>query len=355
MWFIAKAKQHSESLLSFDNMGYAMKRNLTFLVFSALLVGNLCFGQQKLAQTGMKFLNVGTDPRAVALGEAVTSLEWSATALFYNPATMARIGETGMLAAGSTRWIADIKHYYASLALAPFGQDAGVFGITVQSVDYGDIQETIRADNEQGYLDIGTFKPTGLSVGLGYARALSDKFSVGGQVKVVFQNLGSGVTDIVNGEYVRQGFKQDVPAFDFGILYRTGYKSLNFGMTVRNFATEVTYVEESFQLPLTFKIGVSMNIFDLTSLDHEMHSLLFAFDAEHPRDFPEQIRAGLEYEFAQTLSLRAGVVSPNDEFNYSVGLGLHRNVAGVILGVDYSFTLMDRFDDVHRFALQIGL
>ncbi|HEX9657487.1 MAG TPA: PorV/PorQ family protein [Bacteroidota bacterium] len=332
-----------------------MKRKIPLLVFSAILIGGLCSAQQKLAQTGMKFLNYGTDPRAVALGEAVTSIEWSSTALFYNPATMARLDATGSLAAGSTRWIADINYYYASLAIAPFGQDIGIFGFTVQSVDYGEIQETILSGNERGFLDVGSFKPTGLALGVGYARALSDKFSVGGQVKLVFQNLGSGVTDIVNGEYVRQGFKQDVPAFDFGILYRTGYKSLNFGMTVRNFATEVTYVEESFQLPLTFKIGVSMNMFDLTSLDHEYHSLLLAFDAEHPRDFPEQIRLGLEYEFAQTLALRAGIVTPNDEYNYSLGLGLHRNMAGVILGVDYSFTIMDHFNDVHRFALQIGL
>ena len=324
-------------------------------MLSAILLGGLCSAQQKLAQTGMKFLNVGTDPRAIALGEAVTSLEWSSTALFYNPATMARLDGSGMLAVGSTRWIADINHYYASLGLVPFGQDVGVFGVTVQSVDYGDIQETIRSSSEKGYEDLGTFKPTALALGLGYARALSDKFSVGGQVKIVFQNLGSGVTDTLAGSFVRKEFKRDVPAFDFGILYRTGYKSLNFGMTVRNFATEVTYVEESFQLPLTFKIGVSMNMFDLTSLDHEMHTLLLAFDAEHPRDFAEQIRIGLEYEFAQTLSLRAGLVSPNDEYNYSLGLGLHRKVAGVILGVDYSFTIMDHFDDVHRFALQIGL
>jgi len=332
-----------------------MKRKILLLTFSALLIGSHCFTQQKLAQTGMKFLNVGTDPRAVALGEAVTSLEWSSTALFYNPATMARLEETGILAAGSTQWIADIKHYYASLAIAPFGQDVGIFGFTVQSVDYGDIQETVLATNERGYLDIGTFRPSGLVLGVGYARALSDKFSIGGHVKWVFQNLGSGVTDIVMGELIRKNFKKDIPAFDFGILYRTGYKSLNFGMTVRNFATEVTYVEESFQLPLTFKIGVSMNVFDLTSMDHEVHSLLLAFDAEHPRDFQEQVRIGLEYEFAQTLSLRAGVVSPSDEYNYSLGLGLHRNVVGVILGVDYSFTIMDHFNDVHRFALQIGL
>ena len=37
-------------------------------------------------------------------------------------------------------------------------------------------------------------KPNAYAVGLGYARALSDKFSVGGNVKYVRQDLGTGAT-----------------------------------------------------------------------------------------------------------------------------------------------------------------
>ena len=47
--------------------------------------------QQKLAQTGMKFLNVSLDARASAFGDAYTSLETKSSAVFYNPASMARL------------------------------------------------------------------------------------------------------------------------------------------------------------------------------------------------------------------------------------------------------------------------
>src|SRR5690554_7066388 len=47
--------------------------------------------QQKLAQTGMKFLNMSVDARVSAFGDAVTSLENNSVSMFYNPASMARL------------------------------------------------------------------------------------------------------------------------------------------------------------------------------------------------------------------------------------------------------------------------
>ena len=129
-----------------------------------------------------------------------------------------------------------------------------------------------------------------------------------------------------------------VPAFDFGLQYKTGFKSLAFGMTVRNFAREVQYISEGFQLPLTFRIGVSMNMFDLLGFDPNEQMLLLAIDAEHPRDYPEQIKVGLEYLFMNTIALRAGYVSPADEHGFSFGLGLQQKLAGIDFGLDYSYT-----------------
>ena len=124
----------------------------------------------------------------------------------------------------------------------------------------------------------------------------------------------------------------DAAAFDFGILYHTGYKSLDFGMSVRNFSTELKYKEESFQLPLTFKIGISMNMLDLTDLNSDMHSLLLSIDASHPRDFAEQVFVGSEYTFMKTFSLRGGYEFPKDEGGFSAGFGLMQQVAGVKYG-----------------------
>ena len=336
--------------------------NMTFrtLVATLLLLGVVPLvarGEQKLAQTGLKFLAVTADPRAEAFGGAFTAVEGSSSAMFFNPSCMARLNGLTSVMLARTNWIGEIKHNFGSIAFSPWGGDYGVLGVAVQFVDYGEIIETVRDGNPlgSGYIDLGTFKPTGLMIGVGYARALSDKFSLGGGVKFAQQDLGETVNEVVNGEYIKAGNKTSVVAFDFGILYRTGFKSLNFGMTVRNFSKEVRYQDEGFQLPLTFKIGLAMNVLDFTDLDKDMHSLLVAVDAEHPRDFGEQVRIGGEYLFMKTLALRIGYVGPADEHSVSYGVGVKQSFEGFGFGLDYSYTPFGIFDPVHRFALQFSL
>ena len=336
---------------------------LSIVVCCALVVPTEAPAQQKLAQTGMKFLNVLPDARAAALGEAFTSVEGTSSMMFFNTAGMARIKSTTSVFLSRTNWIADINHVYASAAFSPADGEYGVLGVMVQVANYGDFEETVKWPNDRGYIDLGTFKPTSYMVGLGYARALNDKFSVGANVKYVRQSLGDAVTALNSGKLiydesgnvVRAANSTSAFAFDFGILYRTGYKSLAFGMTVRNFSKEVTYIEEGFQLPLTFRIGVSMNALDFTDLRPDEHQLLITMDAEHPRDFQEQLRVGGEYLFMNTLALRAGYVSGGDEYSGFYGVGLRKDLGSVGLAVDYCYAPFGIFNNVHRFSFQFSL
>jgi len=312
----------------------------------------------KLAQTGLKFLSIGVSARQAALADAFTAVDGNSVSQFYNPAGMARLDGTADVSIGSVNWIADIKHHHASIALK--AGDLGVFGLAFQYADYGKIEATILANNSQGFLDIGTIKPNAYSVSLGYARALTDKFSIGGNVKYVRQDLGVGTTEasyigdagsVTGATLVGQNKNAlDVIAFDFGLIYQTGYKSLNLGMAVRNFAREVKYQKESFQLPLAFRIGVSMNVLDFVEFDATQHSLLVTVDAEHPRDFPEQMKVGLEYVFMNLVAARIGYVGPADEHSLSYGLGIQYKQ----FSVDYALTPFGVFNEVQRFSVRFG-
>ncbi len=313
--------------------------------------------RQKLAQTGMKFLSISTDPRAAALGGAVTSLEGASVSLFQNPASMSRLEGFASLNLAQMQWLVDIKYNQASIAFAPSGGRYGVFGFSFMAVDYGDLQQTIRADNDQGFTDLDSFSPSAMSFGVGYARALTDRFSIGGHVKYVVQDLGDSVDEASGGGLTTTSNRLSVPAYDFGVLYRTGFRSLNFAVTARNFASEIEYEEESFQLPLTMRIGVSMDLMDLTSSTSTMHAFIVSMDAEHPRDYPEQIKLGGEYVFMNTVALRAGYAFPTDELGVSLGLGVHQQLAGLTLGADYAYTdagVFNQFTRVHRLALQLS-
>lgn len=335
------------------------KNNLIIVTFilAFLLIAQSGFAQEnkKLAQAGLKFLSVSLDPRSSALGDAVTSLTSNSISQLYNPASMSEMNGMTDFAFGTTRWIADINYIYGTVGLNLFDGDYGVFGLSLVAVDYGEFLGTVVASNDDGYIDVGTFKPTAMSIGLGYAKSLSEKFAIGGNIKYVRQSLGTAVTGLTEtGDQIVESNSVDAMAFDFGIIYHTGFKSLDFGMSVRNFSTELRYDEDGFQLPLTFKIGVSMNMLDIWEVDKQMHSFLLTVDASHPRDYPEQISVGGEYTFMNTFSLRGGFTSPTDEQEFSAGVGFKQQLADVKFAVDYSYTPFGIFNDVHRVSINIG-
>ena len=309
----------------------------------------------KLAQSGMKFLSIAGDARAASLANAITSVEGNSSSLFYNPASVSRQTSMFDFTFANTSWIADIKYINSALTFVPSDGLYGVFGVSVVSVDYGDFYKTIIGP-DGGSMDIGTYSPTALAIGVSYAKALSDKFSVGGDVRYVYQNYGDG--HVVGGDYENmetQKIDIDVFAFDFGVIYKTGFKSLDLGMSIRNLSSQIKYVDESFQLPLSFKLGLSMNLLDLFEIAPTSHSLLFSVDAEHPRDNKETLSLGAEYTFMNILSLRAGIITPEtSEAGINAGIGLKHEIGGINLGIDYAYTDFGIFDSIHRITVNIA-
>ena len=317
---------------------------------------------EKIAQTGMKFLTTSLDARSTALGGAVTADESMAnsTAMFYNPAGMARMNGTFHIGGSNVSFIEDITYNALSVAFQPQDGNYGVFGFTWMALDYGDIERTARADTDAGFVRLGTFSPTAMAVGLAYARSFTDRFSVGAHVKIATQDLGSQPESIDDGgSPVNRDFKESTVAVDFGVLYNTGFRSLTLGMSARNFSQEVTYVNESFELPLTFQIGLAMDLVDFTSMDPNVHSIQFAVDAQRPRDFQEHVKVGVEYSFMDILSLRGGVAEAfvqDQERGISLGAGLNFNISETMSATfDYSYTDFGVFDAVNRLSLSFGL
>lgn len=331
-----------------------MKINKFFLLVVLIAFGLAVvngYAQEKIAQTGFQFLSVGTDARATAMAEAFTTIEGTPTALFYNPAGMARVNSFLEFSVNHTPWIANIDYFTGSLAINPDKGRYGVFGLSFMFVDYGEIIGTVVAGNEQGFVETGDISPNAVMVGFGYSRALSDRFSVGGQVKYVNQSLGEPFVIKTDTTERKVKFSANAVAFDFGTLYKTGFKSLAFGMSFRNLAQEVNFESENFELPLTFKIGFSIDTFDFFGNISESQSLLISFDAVNPRSFEEFFSIGGEYKFMNTLALRAGYILKQDDYGVTAGFGLNTYK----IAFDYSYTPFDVFDDVHRVSVKFSL
>lgn len=301
----------------------------------------------------MQFLSVTPDARAAALGDAMTTVENYSSALFNNPAMLAEKLYDFDVMLTQNKWIADITHNAMTIAYTPGEGNYGVFGISALVVDYGEIEGTIIAENELGYLETGMISPNAYAVGFGYAKALSEKFSVGAHIKYVQQDLGPAVKSLslVDDNMTVTSNELSVIAFDFGTVYHTGFKSLAFGMSIQNFSKEITYVEESFQLPLTFNIGVSMNLAKALPENLQSQHFLLTVDAVHPRSHPELVKFGFEYKYLDILALRLGYRSNTDEQSFSYGIGVQQ--FGFVF--DYAYTPFGVFDKVQRFTLRFSM
>jgi len=330
----------------------------------SLMPVSIWAGNVKLAQTGFQFLSVISDARAAGMGSAMTSVKTNSSALFFNPAGMAEMEHFIDGSFSINEWIADIQHNNFSVAIAPFDGRFGVAGVSFQSVNYGDLYGTIvNKALPAGYEDTGIFSLSAEAVGLGYAKRLTDKFSVGGQVRWVHQDLGESRIPLITTQYDSAGIayldtssqivnnEMSPYAFDFGTQFKTGFKSLVFGMSVRNFSKELKYEEEGFQIPLVLGLGVSMDLMDFLKNKTLDQSLLMSIEASHYRSREEQLSVGLDYTLLKMLSLRTGYISNSDEKGMSFGVGISK------FGIkfDYAFTPYGVFGNVQRMTVRFSL
>ncbi|HKJ82033.1 MAG TPA: PorV/PorQ family protein, partial [Ignavibacteriaceae bacterium] len=227
-------------------------------------------GINKVAQSTMNFLLVSVSPKASAMGDAYYAVGTGAESIFYNPAAMVETKNTFNIVLDYTQWIADIK-YLAGAVSWNLG-NYGAVGISMMTVNYGTIYGTslvppsLNSQYPLGYIDNGDVPNVGAyAVGISYAKAISNQFMVGGNIKIAGQNLGEN--RFSNGTFVKNDASKLV--FDVGIKYYTGFKNFRFGMTLRNFATDVKRELISEQLPLTFNLGAAIDLMDFITPKHE--------------------------------------------------------------------------------------
>jgi hypothetical protein len=343
-----------------------LKCELFIILLIGLLVSVNAQDQQKIAQTGFQFLSVINDARAAALGGAVTTLDMGSSALFFNPACMTQMHKFLDVSGSLNNFIADIKHSEFSLAINPSGGKYGVFGFSLSTVDYGDnFYGTVvtQFGGIDDYMDTEELSPTAMAFGFGYAKAISDKFAVGGRIRLVEQDFGNvSVSQFVRvptdttSEYpeglkdssivVAKSFSKRPLVFDFGTYYKTGFKSLVFGMSIRNFSGDIKYIHETFQLPMVFTIGIHMNVIDFIDEESNTQRAIITLNSSHYRSRKEDVQIGLEYQLMNVLSLRGSYVTDKDEEGMNFGMGI--SFQGITF--DYAYTPFGVFDKVVRYS-----
>jgi hypothetical protein len=326
-------------------------KKLTFLIVLLLcvLIGAwpAFAGIKKLGQTGLQFLKADVGARAAAMAGANIMVAYDASAMFYNPAGLGKMTGKFSAFATYTQWIADIK-YMGGAAAYNLG-NWGVVGVSYQGSDYGEILGTRVVATTRGFEDVPGQTVGAYAIGLSYGRALTDRFTIGAQIKYCAQELGSNQL-VANGPVVEN--KADGIAYDVGTIFYPGLKSLRFGMAIRNFSSQFKFRQEAFQLPLNFILGAAMDVLDLMG-EHE-NPLVVEIDAHHPRDFSERLHVGAEYTLMNMVSLRAGYKFNYDEEGLTAGIGVQQTMNNITLQVGYAYSDFGTFDMVHRASVGVA-
>jgi hypothetical protein len=208
----------------------------------------------------------------------------------------------------------------------------GSFAIHARSLwmDRQPVRTVFRPEGDGTTFDAGD-----LSIGLTYARSLTDKFSTG----ITFHYIQSTLAS-----YTAAG-----GSFDFGTLYDTGYRSLTIGMSIQSIGSEMTFIEDPMKLPTIFRVGMAMDL-----VKTARHRLLASGEFQHPPDNAERANAGMEYTVSDYVFARGGYFFRFDQERFALGGGLRIPQAGGLnVQADYSYTENRDLPAVHRLSLDL--
>ena len=317
------------------------------------------FGQSvsKVGTTAGTFLNIDAGARGVGMGGAFVSVGEDISSMYWNPAGVARIGQPEAIFS-NTKWIADVNYNFAGVAV-PLGQ-FGTVGVNATLLNMGEmLRTTLTEPDGTGE----TFTAGDYAIGLLYARRLTDRFSIGFNFKYISERIWHTSA---------QGF-----AMDLGTLFDTQFQGLKIGMSISNYGTKMqmdgrdlrtqTDLDQqisgnnpsidaklstnSFDLPLVFRVGMSMDVLK-GKYDSNM---IFSLDALHPNDDVEYINVGAEYTFHKMVSLRCGykaLFARDSEEGLCFGGGLNYKVFGqTTLHLDYAWGDFGVLNDIQKFSL----
>lgn len=276
------------------------------------------------------FLRIGVHPRAAAMGDAYVGIANGAEAAFYNPAALARIASTA-ISVSHTDMYAGINHDFFAAA-HHFRGGWGAFGVSVTALHTDAM--AVRTPLQPGGTG-ETFRVVNTRAGLAHARQLTDRVSFGGSLHYIDMSLASG-------------FRARAVAMDIAALYVTGVRGFRFGMMISNFGSDVTFVKEGYPLPTRFAFGMGAH-----AIERARSLLTVSGAAAKPNDGKPLLQMGAEWQYAESLFLRAGYQPNHDTASFSFGGGVGLRWAGSSARMHYSWNDFGLLGPVHRVGMDL--
>lgn len=311
---------------------------------------------------GASELLIPVGARDIAMGGAAASTSFGVEGLYWNPALVAKSSYGTSVYVSHMSYIADIGVNYG--AISTIFEGFGTVALSLKSLSIGEIPvtTTIYPDGTGQ-----TFTPQFFTLGLSYARELSDRVAVGLTTNLISERMG---------DVSASGL-----AFNIGVLYDNlaAVEGLSIGVTVKNIGPQMRFdgsgllvqatvagqnrpaqfyqVEAaSFELPSSIEFGLGYR----RGLDGFNNIVLStAFQSNNFSD--DEYRIGAEYSYQNLVFLRGGynfAQRQSEErqflFGPSFGVGIRTALGSLEVSVDYAFRKVAVFDNNHVIGVKLG-
>lgn len=318
------------------------------------------FSQTKVGTSAAPFLGIGVGAPAWGMGGAYVSMINDASAMYWNPGVISRFEKTE-ISFMQADWFLDTKYIYGGITLNLGSGTAA--GVQIAYLDYGE-EEVTTVDAQEGTGE--RWDAHDLFVGLSIARSFTDRFSIGGTIKYIEQKIYHESATSV--------------AFDVGLLYITGFRGMRLGMSISNFGSDMEmdgkdlfhtydpdpnslgnnftltskYKTDAWPIPLIFRVGLSMEVFDFGE-----NVISIATDSVVPSDNSTNLNVGGQIAIQDAFFVRTGwqaLGQKNNESGFTAGLGVKYFVPGLSeVKLDYAFSDYGIIDDVHILGFSFSL
>lgn len=336
---------------------------LAFASFSAF-AGN----EARKGQAGAGELLINPWARSTGWASANTGSIRGAEAMFSNVAGLAFTKKSEFIFC-RTAWLKGTGIDINSFGFAQRVGETGVFGVSVMSMGFGDIEITTVDKPEGG---IGTYSPSFTNLAISYAKEFSHSIYGGFTVK----GISETISDVsAQGISLDAGIQYVAGKFDnvkFGISLKNVGPTMRFtgdGLTEKlpvingaEYTMTINHRSDQFELPSLFNIGGAYD-YKIS----EMHKVTGALNFTSHSFTRDEFQAGVEYSFRNLFMARGGYTfSKKDEitntissaytgpsFGFSVELPLGKG--GKTFALDYSYRVTDYFDGTHAIGAKLAL
>lgn len=270
-----------------------------------------------------EFLLIGVGARPTAMGNSYTAVSGDVQSIAWNPAGLAYCSES-QATFMHNQWLEDSRFEYFGFVNAKNRHD--ILGASVSYLNIGNIKGRDESGNKTS-----DFKAYDLGINFSYARRFSSDFSLGGNFKMIRENI--------------ENVNADALALDLGLIYNFS-SSLSVGAVVQNAGPKIKFIAQKESLPLVVKAGLVYQLLN--------EKLTLTLDANKVKDTRLYPSLGGEYRLKDVVSFRVGYNGDPDLLS-GVGLTYGLGFYWRTYSFDYSFIPYGDLSLTHRFSVTLKL